>query len=83
MDTPGDLSNNKACIFCGVSFAGGPSRISDHFDDSQKHIKVCKPGLIWIPRHKEVVAELKLRRQTAKQEADHRQIIRPARSQHG
>ena len=70
VNNPGDLTNNKACIFCGFKFAGGPSRIGDHFDDSGKHLKVCQAGLIWVPRHKEVVAELKCRRQTAKQEAD-------------
>ena len=67
---PGDLTNKKACIFCGAFFAGGPSRIGDHLEVTGKHVKVCQPDLIWIPRHKEVVAELKLRRQIAKQETD-------------
>ena len=70
VDIPGDLTNAKKCIFCGLNFAGGPSRISDHFEVTGKHVKVCKPGIIWLPRHKEVVAELKLRRQNAKQETD-------------
>jgi hypothetical protein len=69
VDIPGDVTNAKACIFCGHHFPGGPCRIGDHFEATGKHVKGCKP-IIWLPRHKEVVAELKLRRQIAKQETD-------------
>ena len=31
VDNPGDITNAKACIFCGLHFAGGPSIIGDHF----------------------------------------------------
>ena len=70
MDIPGELTNAKGCIFRGLNFAGDPSRISDHLEVTGKHAKVCKPGIIWLQRHKEVVAELRRRAQNAQQEAD-------------
>ena len=70
VDKPGDTTNAKACIFCGHKFAGGPARIDNHLEDSGTHIKNCIPDLIWKTRHKEVVAELKLRKQIVQQGID-------------
>ena len=71
VDNPGDITNAKGCIFCGLKFPGGPSRIGEHLLASPgKHVKVCKPDLIWQQRYKEVVAELRRRAQNAQQEAD-------------
>ena len=30
VDNPGDITNAKGCIFCGLKFPGGPSRIGSH-----------------------------------------------------
>ena len=71
VDITGDTTNAKGCIFCGLKFPGGPSRIGEHLLASPgKHVKVCKPDLIWQQRYKEVVAELRRRAQNAQQEAD-------------
>ena len=62
VDNPGDITNAKGCIFCGLKFPGGPSRIGEHLlAHPGKHVKVCKPDPIWLQRYKEVVAELRRR----------------------
>jgi hypothetical protein len=46
VDNPGDITNAKGCIFCGLKFPGGPSRIGEHLlAHPGKHVidKVCKP----------------------------------------
>ena len=71
VDNPGDITNAKGCIFCGLKFPGGPSRIGEHLlAHPGKHVKVCKPDPIWLQRYKEVVAELRRRAQNAQQESN-------------
>ena len=71
VDITGDITNAKGCIFCGLKFPGGPSRIGEHLlAHPGKHVKVCKPDPIWLQRYKEVVAELRRRAQNAQQESN-------------
>ena len=75
VDITGDTTNAKGCIFCGLKFPGGPSRIGEHLlAHPGKHVKVCKPDPIWLQRYKEVVAELRRRAQNAQHMLSRRQI---------
>mmetsp|Transcript_32514 Transcript_32514/g.103757 ORF Transcript_32514/g.103757 Transcript_32514/m.103757 type:complete len:479 (+) Transcript_32514:91-1527(+) len=56
---------SKQCLFCGLTFTGGPFQIRAHLDTKAplggRTIRLCKPSPTWVSRYDAVVAEMKRR----------------------
>lgn len=63
---------SKACVFCGLKYAGGPAHIRQHLDKSVKprHVKACQPGINHFQRHAEVVTVLRERAAEVRRKED-------------
>jgi hypothetical protein len=65
METDGRKKNtgSKQCLFCGLTFTGGPHQIRLHLDPvaplGGRKIRLCKPSQAWVSRYGAVLAELK------------------------
>ena len=59
----GKETKKKACLLCKHSYAGGLSVIRQHLDKDIKprDVAPCKPTVLALHRHKEVLAELRTR----------------------
>ena len=58
----------KTCVFCRLSYTGGPNIIRNHLDAKivKRHNKACTPSAAWFHRHAQV---LKILRQRADDES--------------
>jgi hypothetical protein len=57
-------STKKECAFCGKVYSGGPAVIGQHMDAQlgPRNVTACKPKADFVERHKQVLAELRRRR---------------------
>jgi hypothetical protein len=50
---------SKQCLFCGITFTGGPFQIRMHMDPvappGGRKISLCKPSQVWLSRYTEVL----------------------------